>query len=58
MTRNNLIELKFYCRVCHREILDGMIYFDHPDLGPVCEHCPQFNDGPIKLTAPQEEGEG
>lgn len=45
----DVIDLKFYCRKCKREIPGGSIYYDHPTLGAVCEYCPEFNDGPLEV---------
>jgi len=37
------------CQICKREIPDQSIYYTHPKYGYVCEYCPQFEDGPVKL---------
>jgi hypothetical protein len=54
---DNLIDLNCYCRKCKREIPEGAIYFMHPKIGPVCEFCPEFNDGDIKIQSHTPEGE-
>lgn len=41
------------CQICQREIVDGMIYYSHPEHGFVGECCPQFGDGGIDV----KEGE-
>lgn len=38
-----------FCNICKREIINDMFYFQHPKHGFVCEYCPQFNDGDIKV---------
>lgn len=44
-----MIKFPVICQVCKREIPDGVIYYAHPKHGFVCEYCPEFNDGPVKV---------
>ncbi len=44
-----VIDFKEICNQCKREIPEGTIVYRHPKLGFVCEFCPAFNDGQIKL---------
>lgn len=39
------------CQICKREIPDQALYYTHPEHGFVCEYCPQFNEGPIKIES-------
>lgn len=46
---SEVIELHIECNICKREIPEGTIYYKHPKYGIVCEYCPEFNDGDIKV---------
>lgn len=50
-----MIRFPVKCNVCRREIPDGAIYYAHPALGFVCEYCPQFNDGQLKIHDDDED---
>ena len=53
---SNVYEFPVKCGSCKSLIDDGMIYFDHPRLGFVCERCPEFGDGQISAVE-VEDGE-
>jgi len=50
-----ILDFKVTCAICKREIVDGMLFYEHPKHGYVCECCSQFNDGDIKLITDEDE---
>ena len=51
---DTIINFPMICQKCKREMPEGCIYYDHPEYGFVCEYCPEFNDGYVKITTEEE----
>jgi hypothetical protein len=47
-------ELHTKCQICKREIPDEGLYYTHPVHGIVCEYCPEFEDGGVKIMDPED----
>ena len=50
MTDDDILDLHTKCQRCKREIPEDGLYYMHPDYGIVCEYCPEFEDGRIKIA--------
>jgi len=43
-----MTEVLIECQVCKEILEPEEVYYSHPQLGFVCENCPEFEDGGIK----------
>jgi len=43
------------CQICQRLIEDGDLFYRHPSHGYICEHCPEFSEGPVEITKATED---
>jgi len=46
---SEVLKFPVKCSICKRDIVEGMLYYTHPDHGFVGECCPQFDDGGVSV---------